>query len=86
MSQFVKLAVFSLHTCQPWREHGYAWTTPLPRQYDGDGFWADTHVVTHIEMRPDVVVRSNDESGADVYYDPEQPCPFCRVRTGMEAR
>ena len=78
---YVALAPHSYHYCgydnsDPWGSSGYTYVRepdPTDRTRYAD------RPVTHIEVRPDVRVLSNDTNGASVTWDPGLPCPFVRL-------
>lgn len=79
--QYVELAPHSYHCCEyddvdPWRRSGYTYVRE-PDPTDTTRY-AD-HAVTHIELRPDVEVLSNDADGASATWHPDMPCPFVRL-------
>jgi hypothetical protein len=55
------------------RSCGYAYTGPRSEKAS----YAD-RAVTHIELRPDVVVQTNDADGASATWDPDKGCPFVK--------
>ena len=76
--QYVELAPNSYHYCgyddtDPWGSSGYTYVRepdPTDRTVYAD------RPVTHIELRPDVRIISNDASGASATWHPDKPCPF----------
>jgi len=84
--QYVVLAANSWHCCEydnrdPWGNYGYTYI----REFDPTDRtrYAD-RPVTHIEVRPDVEVKSNDANGAAVTWGPDLPCPFVCVTEGND--
>jgi hypothetical protein len=55
------------------RASGYTYTGPR-----SDGASYADRAVTHIELRPDVEVVSNDADGASATWDPDKGCPFVK--------
>lgn len=78
---YVALAAHSYHYCEyddtdPWGSSGYTYVRepdPTDRTRYAD------RPVTHIELRPDVKIQSNDADGASATWDPDKPCPFVRL-------
>ena len=85
---YVALAPHSRHYCEydnhdPWGSSGYTYVRePDPTDRT---VYADS-AVTHIELRPDVRILSNDASGASVTWHPDMPCPFVRLDEDHKAQ
>lgn len=78
---YVELAPHSYHYCE-YDDHdsqgSYGYTYIRKPDPTDRTRYADKPV-THIEVRPDVEIQSNDEDGASVTWDPDKPCPFVRL-------
>src|SRR5690606_1602017 len=79
--EYVSLAPHSYHYCgyddsDPWYEWGYT-AVRVPDPEDRT-IYADQYV-THIEVRPDVGIQTNDADGACVVWGKGMPCPFVRL-------
>lgn len=78
---YVKLAPNSYHCFEyddhdPWGSSGYTYIRkpdPTDRTRYAD------RPVTHIELRPDVQILSNDANGASATWSADMPCPFVRL-------
>jgi hypothetical protein len=85
--KLAKLAAQSYHYCgydeqDGDRSAGYTYTGPR----SAGTVYADT-TVTHVELRPDVVLINNDVDGASATWDAAMPCPFVEVASEtMELR
>lgn len=80
-TNYMKLVPHSYHYCE-YDNHdsqssfGYTYIRkPDPK----DRTRYTDRYVTHIEMRPDVRVLSNNEKGAEATWHPDMPCPFVRM-------
>lgn len=80
--EYVPLAPYSYHYCgydnsDPWAEWGY---TAVREPDPGDNTVYADRYVTHIEMRPDVEIQTNDAQGASAVWGRDMPCPFVRLQ------